>query len=89
MIPKYDNDHSVFNSQRIAVINIIPLKFYGLHYDISNMINCLPPKLDDIANHMDHRVLLVCYNILLNGSHHRYKIQVFFYRTYNVQSFLC
>lgn len=30
--------------QRIAIINIIPLEFYGLHYDISDMINCLPAK---------------------------------------------
>ena len=34
--------------QRIAVINIIPLEFYGLHYDIHDMINCLLTKLEDI-----------------------------------------
>src|SRR5438445_8863563 len=39
------------------------------------------------VSHMDHRFLFVCYNILLNGSHHSYKIQGFFYRIYNVQSF--
>jgi hypothetical protein len=36
--------------QRIAIINIIPLEFYGLHYDIPNMINCLSTKLEDIPS---------------------------------------
>jgi len=30
--------------QRIAIIIIIPLEFYGLHYDIPDMINCLSVK---------------------------------------------
>jgi hypothetical protein len=34
--------------QRIAVINIIPLEIYGLHYDKHDMINYLPIKLEDI-----------------------------------------
>ena len=50
--------------QRIAVINIIPLEFYGLLYDMPDMINCLSTKLFLFSNKSHHVIILVITNFL-------------------------